>query len=89
MNSVIDLSKLNETEIICPSEISFEEKNLYNDSAEKTFFESRYSSNNKTNILLNVLKDFSVRYDLDDRKIMNSKKFMLSFEDLISLVKFA
>ena len=89
MNRIIDLSKLNETEIICPSEISFEEKNLYNDSAEKTLLESRYSSNNKTNILLNVLKDFYVRYDLDDRKIMNSKKFMLSFEDLISLVKFA
>ena len=85
----IDTNKLNETEIICPSELSLDEKYIYNDSGEKSKNDNKYSSSNKSNILLNVLKDFSVRYDLDDRKIMKSKKFLLSFEDLISLVKFA
>ena len=84
----INTSKLNETEIICPSDISYDENCLYNDSLEKSIKENRHSSTNKSNILLNALKDFSVRYDLDDRKIMKSKKFLLSFEDLISLVKF-
>lgn len=82
-------NKLNETEIICPSELSLDEKFIYNDPMEKSLQESKYSSQNKSNILLNVLKDFSVRYDLDDRRIMKHKKFILSFEDLISLIKFA
>ena len=81
-------NKLNETEIICPSELSLDEKFIYNDPMEKSLQESKYSSQNKSNILLNVLKDFSVRYDLDDRRIMKHKKFILSFEDLISLIKF-
>ena len=82
-------NKLNETEIICPSELSLDEKFIYNDSIEKNLRESKFSNLNQSNILLNVLKEFSVRYDLDDRKIMKYKKFILSFEDLISLIKFA
>lgn len=85
----IETSKLNETEIIYPSELSIDEKLTYNESLEKSIKESPYSNTNKSNTLLNVLKDFSVRYDLDDKKIMKSKKFLLSFEDIISLVRLA
>ena len=81
--------KLNETEIICPSEISLDEKNTYNDSILKSLKESQYTSPNKTNILLNSLKEFSNRYDIDDRQIIKSKKFLISFNDLITLIKFA
>ena len=31
----VDTNKLNETEIICPSELSFDEQEYYNDSNEK------------------------------------------------------
>ena len=83
-------NKLNETEIICPSELSLDDKNTYNDSILKSLKESQYLLyNNKSNILLNSLKEFSNRYDLDDRKIMKSKKFLISFNDLITIVKFA
>ena len=82
-------TKLNETEIICPSEISLDEKNIYNDSILKSLKESQYHLSDKSNILLNSLKEFSNRYDLDDRKIMKSKKFLISFKDLINLIKFA
>ena len=85
----IDTNKLNETEIICPSELSSDENNVHNDSIEKSLLETKYSSLNKSNALINALKEFSVRYDLDDRKIMNSKRFILSFDDLISVIKFA
>ena len=81
--------KLNETEIICPSEISLDEKNTYNDSILKSLKESQYTLPNKTNILLNSLKEFSNRYDIDDRQIIKSKKFLISFNDLITLIKFA
>lgn len=85
----LDTNKLNETEIICPSDLDSAEKKFFNVFSEKSFLENKFSSLNKSNVLLDALKDFSVRYDLDDKKIMNSKKFILSFEDLISLIKFA
>ena len=89
MNVEHNNNKLNETEIICPSEISLDEKNTYNDSILKSLKESQYSLPNKTNILLNSLKEFSNRYDIDDRQIIKSKKFLISFNDLITLIKFA
>ena len=89
MNVEHNNNKLNETEIICPSEISLDEKNTYNDSILKSLKESQYSLPNKTNILLNSLKEFSNRYDIDDRQIIKSKKFLISFNDLIALIKFA
>ena len=89
MNGDYNNNKLNETEIICPSELSLDEKNTYNDSILKSLKDSQYFLSNKSNILLNSLKEFSNRYDLDDRKIMKSKKFLISFNDLITIVKFA
>ena len=85
----MSFDKLNETEIICPSDFSIDENFIYNDSTEKSLKGSKNSSINKSNILLNALKDFSVKYDLDDKNIMNSRKFLLSFNDIISLIKFA
>ena len=89
MNVEHNNNKLNETEIICPSEISLDEKNTYNDSILKNLKESQYLLPNKSNILLNALKEFSNRYDIDDRQIIKSKKFLISFNDLITLIKFA
>ena len=89
MNVEHNNNKLNETEIICPSEISLDEKNTYNDSILKSLKDSQYTLPNKTNVLLNSLKEFSNRYGIDDRKIMKSKKFVISFNDLITLIKFA
>ena len=42
---------------------------------------------NRSNILLNSLKDFSNKYNSDDRKILSNKKFLLTFNELISLIK--
>ena len=47
-------------------------------------------SNNKDlkkNILLNSIKDFSMRYNSDERKILSNKKFLISLEELISLIE--
>jgi len=85
----IDTNKLNETEIMCPSELSFDDQYMYNDSTDKSLLDNKYSGLTKSNTLINALKDFSVRYDLDDKKIMNSKKFVLSYDDLFTLIKFA
>lgn len=41
----------------------------------------------KSKILLNSINDFSVRYDKDERNIIKNKKFVISFDDIIKLVK--
>ena len=42
---------------------------------------------NKSNILLNTIKNFSTKYNSDDRKILSNKKFLLTFNELIALIK--
>ena len=41
----------------------------------------------KLNVLLDSIKDFSMRYNSDERKILNNKKFLISLEELISLIE--
>ena len=47
------------------------------------------STNNSIyeNILLNSLQDFYNRFEKDDRKILSNKKFIISFKELISLLR--
>ena len=85
----VDTNKLNETEIICPSELSFDEQEYYNDSNEKNNNESRYLGSKKSNTLINALKEFSVRFSIDDKKSIKPQKFIVSFDDIITLVKFS
>ena len=85
----VDTNKLNETEIICPSELSFDEQEYYNDSNEKNNNESRYLGSKKSNTLINALKEFSVRFSIDDKKSIQPQKFIVSFDDIITLVKFS
>ena len=42
---------------------------------------------NKSNMLLNSLKDFTDRYNSDDRQILSNKKFLLTFNELMSIIK--
>ena len=41
----------------------------------------------QSNILLNSIQDFCNRYEKDDKKIILNKKFIVTFQDLISLIK--
>ena len=59
-------------------------------SEEQEKFKSKYESQNSTqklNYLLKFLQDFSNRYDLDSKNILSYKKFLLTFNDIISLIK--
>ena len=42
---------------------------------------------NKSNMLLNSLKDFTDKYNSDDRQILSNKKFLLTFNELMSIIK--
>ena len=83
-NKEKETNKLNETEIIYPSEISFDEKIISNNNND---INNIKSNNNKSDILIKALKDFTVRYDLNYKTIMKSKKFIMSLEDIFSLIK--
>jgi hypothetical protein len=54
----LDTNKLNETEIIYPSDLDSAEKKFFNVFSEKSFLENKFSSLNKSNVLLDALKDF-------------------------------
>ena len=41
----------------------------------------------KGEYLLKAIKDFSSRYDKDNRNILKNKKFLVSFDDLMTLIK--
>ena len=63
----------------------------------KTYYETtikkkkgnKFSYINETNSLIIALRNFSVKYGLDDKKILNDYKFVISFDELISLIRFS
>ena len=54
--------------------------------SKSTYSESQKSSQ-KNNYLLKALQDFSNRYNLDTRNILIGKKFLITFSEIISLIK--
>ena len=56
----------------------------------KNPFSNKNINNNKvikSNILLNTLQEFIERYEVDERKIISKKKFIISFQELIYLIR--
>lgn len=45
------------------------------------------NNTNQSKILFNSLQDFLNRFEKDDKKILSNKKFIISFQELISLIK--
>ena len=58
---------------------NFPKKSIINDKKNNNIFHS--------NILLISIQDFFNRYEKDDKKILSNKRFLISFQDLISLIK--
>ena len=63
-----------------------DKKQYYNTTIKKKKPVNDRDSKNQ-NLLINILKNFSVKYELDE-KIPKSYKFVLSFDELISLIRF-
>ena len=74
---------------ICIDEIMLN-KNYFQKSQDLNNISNKNLKNfhsNQANILLNSLQDFYTRYEKDDRKILSNNKFIISFQEIISLIR--
>ena len=74
---------------ICIDEIMLN-KNYFQKSQDLNNISNKNLKNfhsNQANILLNSLQDFYNRYEKDDRKILSNNKFIISFQEIISLIR--
>ena len=84
----IESNDLNKEDIISRNKKYHDEnKQYFNTTIKKKKF-TKKNSFKDTDLLINELKDFSVKYELYDQKIMKNPKFVLSFDELISLIRF-
>ena len=65
-----------------------ENKRYYNTTIKKKKIVKSATINNQ-NLLLDNLKDFSVKYEMDEKLISKDIKFVITFDELISLIRFS
>ena len=65
-----------------------ENKKYYNTTIRKKKLVKSSTVNNQ-NLLLDYLKDFSVKYEMDEKLISKDIKFVITFDELISLIRYS
>lgn len=65
-----------------------ESRRYYNTTIRKKKLVKSNTINNQ-NILLDHLKDFSVKYEMDEKLISKDIKFVITFDELISLIRYS
>ena len=65
-----------------------ENKRYYNTTIRKKKL-VKSSTLNYQNLLLDYLKDFSVKYEMDEKIISKDIKFVITFDELISLIRYS
>ena len=84
----INRNESSKTEILSPSIIYYDENKQYFNTTIKKKKNSKPSHSDNENMLLNYLKDFSVKYELNNPEIPKSHKYVITFDELISLIRF-
>ena len=84
----IDSHKLNKSDIFSDNNIFYNENKQYFNTTIKKKKNNKFSYSNSPKLLLNTLKDFSVKYDLEDLNMIKSQKFVISFDELISIIRY-
>ena len=79
---------LNKSDIKSQNNIYYDENKQYFNTTIKKKRKIKNSNIIDTNLLINALKDFSVKYELNNQKIMKAQKFVITFDELISLIRF-
>ena len=64
-----------------------ENKRYYNTTIKKKKL-VKSATINCQNLLLDNLKDYSVKYEIDEKLISKDIKFVITFDELISLIRF-
>lgn len=79
----VDSNELNKCEAFSEQKVYYNENKSYFKTIIKKKKKKTYSNLKDVNLLLNSLKDFSVKYELDNQ---NEQKFIIDFNELISLI---
>ena len=83
-----ETNELNISDITSKKEYYLNEnKRYYNTTIKKKKLVKSVTINNQ-NLLLDNLKDFSVKYEMDEKLISKDIKFIITFDELISLIRF-
>ena len=77
---------MNNTEECRKTAVTAKEEVL-TDNSEKEIQNTTPNLLPKIEYLLKAIKDFSSRYDKDNRNILKNKKFLVTFDDLMTLIK--
>ena len=64
-------------------------KKLYYETAIKNKSNNNFFIDIDSNTLINALRNFSVKYELEDKKIFKEYKFVILFDELISLIRYS
>ena len=84
-----ETNELNISDITSKKEYYLNEnKRYYNTTIKKKKLVKSATINNQ-NLLLDNLKDFSVKYEMEQKLISKDIKFVITFDELISLIRFS
>ena len=84
-----ETNELNISDITSKKEYYLNEnKRYYNTTIKKKKLVKSATINNQ-NLLLDNLKDFSVKYEMEEKLISKDIKFVITFDELISLIRFS
>ena len=80
---------LNKSDIISINNIYENQKKKYYNTTIKKKKNSNYTDSNNQTLLINALRNFSVKFELEGQSTIRTQKYVITFDELISLIKFA
>ena len=86
---LLDSKELNRSDILSKNEYYYNEnKKYYNTTIKKKKLKKLPNKNNNQDLLIDSLKNFSVKYEIDENKNSKDIKFIITFDELISLIRY-
>ena len=76
-------------DILSSNNSASKKRKIYYETTIKKKIRDNFSIFNNSNLLINAVRNFSVKYELNDKKIFTDYKFVISFDDLIILIKYS
>ena len=75
-------------DIYTSNESPLRKRNFYNETTTKKKSGDNFNNINISNSLIDALRNFSVKYELEDKIILKDYKFVISFDDLIYILSY-
>ena len=86
---LVDSKEFNNSNNFSKTEYYYNENKKYYNIKNKKDKNKKPSNILNENLLIDSLKDFSVKYEMDSNLISKENKFVITFDELISLIRFS